>query len=323
MSVAAISPACAPRADPRRRRTWSVQAAPVREAERAPAPIASPPPPAAPRPRSGPCLSRTRPAAAERRTPRQSARVFVSYRREDTAYISDRISERLTQRFGRDAVFKDVDSIPLGQDFRKHLKNAVSRCDVLLAVIGKDWLAIVSSHRDAAASTIRETSCESRFESALERDIPVIPVLVQGALVPTEDNLPDSAAVAGVSQRAARPAGSGLQPGPRAPDARHPVAPRGTREQSNLRSHAPLARHVSRRQEHRHRLPRHHRDSQGQQEQVRARQRDRSAETGPRALQLGALPRRLRLHPAHLLRRRRSARRARAQPGARVSRSPS
>jgi hypothetical protein len=133
------------------------------------------------------------PPPRERETPQPSrgARLFISYRREDSAYISDRINERLTQRFGRQTVFKDVDSIPLGQDFRKHLREAVGGCDVLLAVIGKEWLAV---DRQTGARRIDDPRDHLRIEveSALERDIPVIPVLVQGAAVPTEAELPET-----------------------------------------------------------------------------------------------------------------------------------
>jgi hypothetical protein len=60
--------------------------------------------------------------------------IFISYRREDSADVTGRIYDRLVGVFGREAIFKDVDSIPLGVDFRKHLDKEVSRCQVLLAV---------------------------------------------------------------------------------------------------------------------------------------------------------------------------------------------
>jgi hypothetical protein len=117
-------------------------------------------------------------------------RLFISYRREDSAYITDRINERLTQRFGRNAVFKDVDSIPLGQDFRKLLRDAVGGCDVLLAVIGKEWFAVDAKTGKRRIDDPRD-HLRIEIESALERDIPVIPVLVQGAEVPEEEQLPE------------------------------------------------------------------------------------------------------------------------------------
>jgi len=58
----------------------------------------------------------------------------------DTWRVTGRIHERLLQRFARDVVFKDVDSIPLGIDFRQHLENALSQCRVLIAVIGDQWI---------------------------------------------------------------------------------------------------------------------------------------------------------------------------------------
>jgi hypothetical protein len=63
-------------------------------------------------------------------------RVFISYRREDSKYLSDRIYGRLADHFGRGSIFKDVHSIPLGSDFRRVVHEAVGGCDALLAVIG-------------------------------------------------------------------------------------------------------------------------------------------------------------------------------------------
>jgi hypothetical protein len=158
----------------------------ARDASPAPSPRPEPVPP----PKPAFEAPRAEPVADTAAAPR-GARLFISYRREDSAYISDRINERLTQRFGRQTVFKDVDSIPLGQDFRKHLREAVGGCDVLLAVIGKDWLAV---DKQTGARRIDDPRDHLRIEveSALERDIPVIPVLVQGASVPAEADLPES-----------------------------------------------------------------------------------------------------------------------------------
>jgi TIR domain len=116
--------------------------------------------------------------------------IFVSYRRQDSADVTGRIYDRLIQRFGKEQIFKDVDSIPLGVDFREHLGGVVGKCDVLLAVIGNEWLAgDTAGHRriDDAKDFVR-----IEIEAALERKIPVIPVLVRGASVPTEQELPAS-----------------------------------------------------------------------------------------------------------------------------------
>ena len=64
-------------------------------------------------------------------------KLFISYRREDSAGLAGRIYDRVQSHFGSDSVFMDVDSIPYGVDFRQHLTEAVAKCDVLLAVIAE------------------------------------------------------------------------------------------------------------------------------------------------------------------------------------------
>jgi hypothetical protein len=119
-----------------------------------------------------------------------SNRIFVSYRREDSQDISGRIYDRLVQRFGKDKVFKDVDSVPLGVDFRRHLQQVVGACDVLLAVIGDAWLA----PRIEGGRRLDDTKDYVRIEleTALLRDIPVIPILVRGSRIPAESELPST-----------------------------------------------------------------------------------------------------------------------------------
>jgi hypothetical protein len=86
------------------------------------------------------------------------------------------IYDRLGQHFGTDNVFKDVESIPLGVDFRKHLADSVGSCHVVLAVTGARWLvgdAARARPLDQPGDFVR-----MEIESALDRDVPVIPVLV-------------------------------------------------------------------------------------------------------------------------------------------------
>jgi hypothetical protein len=86
----------------------------------------------------------------------EAGSVFISYRRQDSADITGRIYDRLVERFGTPDVFKDVDTIPLGVDFRKYLQESVSRCDVLLAIIGKNWLeASITRTRGLDRFTLR------------------------------------------------------------------------------------------------------------------------------------------------------------------------
>lgn len=117
--------------------------------------------------------------------------IFISYRRCDSIDIVGRIYDRLVAHFGANSVFKDVDSIPFGVNFRQHLEREVSHCPVLLAVIGPEWLTMADKqgHRrlDDPADWVRV-----EIEAALKRDSLVIPVLVGGASIPNDTDLPDS-----------------------------------------------------------------------------------------------------------------------------------
>jgi uncharacterized membrane protein YeaQ/YmgE (transglycosylase-associated protein family) len=117
--------------------------------------------------------------------------IFVSYRRTDSADVTGRIYDRLVEGFGRASIFKDVDSIPLGSDFKEYLDEKVSECNVLLAIIGDRWLEASDS---MGRSRLEDPNDFVRIEieSALARGIPVIPLLVRGAFMPSEEKLPAS-----------------------------------------------------------------------------------------------------------------------------------
>ena len=122
--------------------------------------------------------------------PQTSDAIFLSYRRHDSADATGRIYDRLVQHFGREQVFKDVDSIPLGVDFREHLGNVVGRCNTLIAVIGPQWATAAGPNGrrlDDKADFVRV-----EIEAALARNIPVIPVLIGGAALPADSELPPS-----------------------------------------------------------------------------------------------------------------------------------
>lgn len=119
-----------------------------------------------------------------------SAKIFISYRRDDSADVTGRIYDRLIQRFGGHAVFKDVDSIPLGADFRKHLESVIGECAVVLVVVGDNWTA-----KDAKTGAPRLDDpgdfVRVEIESAMQRGLPVIPLLVEGASMPPVESLPE------------------------------------------------------------------------------------------------------------------------------------
>lgn len=119
------------------------------------------------------------------------SKILISYRREDSADVTGRIYDRLVQKFGQGAIFRDVDSIPPGVDFRTFLDEQVAKCEVFLAVIGRDW---VKKRGSKGKSRLENPGDFVRIEieSALQRQIPVIPVLVSGASIPPAERLPAS-----------------------------------------------------------------------------------------------------------------------------------
>jgi TIR domain len=119
-----------------------------------------------------------------------AAKVFISYRREDSAAYAGRIQDRLEREFGRDLLFIDVDGIPVGINFVKVLREEVAKCGVLLAVIGPDWLDVCG---DDGVRRLDNLTDFVRVEiaTALKREIPVIPILLDNARVPRADQLPE------------------------------------------------------------------------------------------------------------------------------------
>jgi TIR domain-containing protein len=119
------------------------------------------------------------------------ARIFLSYRRRESAYIAGSLKDKLEEHFGEGSIFIDVDNIRVGLDFREQIGDAVGQCDVLLIIIGDQWLQSVD---DQGNRRIDNSSDFVRIEieSALKRNIPIIPVLVGGAEMPSANDLPPS-----------------------------------------------------------------------------------------------------------------------------------
>jgi hypothetical protein len=117
-------------------------------------------------------------------------KIFISYRRDDSAGYAGRIHDRLEKEFGRDLLFMDVDAIPLGVDFVKFLKDAVAQADVMLAIIGQDWLDACDEGGRRRLDNPRDF-VRIEIGAALQRDIPVIPIFVDGARIYKPEELPD------------------------------------------------------------------------------------------------------------------------------------
>ncbi|MEO0771342.1 MAG: SUMF1/EgtB/PvdO family nonheme iron enzyme, partial [Cyanobacteria bacterium J06649_4] len=110
-------------------------------------------------------------------------------RRSDAAAEAGRIYDYLEGRFGRKAIFKDVDTMDAGDDFRERLNDAVGQCQILLAVIGKSWLQVTDEagrrRLDNPADWVR-----LEIETALRRKVRVIPILLDGVAMPAVRELP-------------------------------------------------------------------------------------------------------------------------------------
>ena len=117
------------------------------------------------------------------------AGIFVSYRRSDSQGEAGRLFDDLVNHFSENSVFMDVSTIEAGRDFRKAIEEAVTKCGVLLVMIGPEWLDAKDEH---GTRRLDDPTDFVRVEtaSALKRDIPVIPVLVRGAKMPPAEQLP-------------------------------------------------------------------------------------------------------------------------------------
>jgi hypothetical protein len=117
-------------------------------------------------------------------------KIFISYRRADTGPEAGRLRTDLVHRFGEQHIFRDKESIPPGVDWREEVRTALSGDTVVLALIGKTWI----TGKDASGQRILDSSESNNrleLELALRENLKTIPVLVEGAEVPKEVDLPD------------------------------------------------------------------------------------------------------------------------------------
>jgi TIR domain/Sel1 repeat len=114
--------------------------------------------------------------------------IAISYRREDSLPIAGRLYDRLQTKFGKKNVFMDFDSIPPGMDFREQIKQMIERSNLVIAIIGPNWLG----EQPDASRRIDNPADFVRLEIAyaLKRGIPVIPVLVNNTPMPSSQKLP-------------------------------------------------------------------------------------------------------------------------------------
>jgi hypothetical protein len=119
------------------------------------------------------------------------AKIFISYRQQDTKFIVGRISDRLKESFGSDGVFMDINDIPFNVYFRQHLDSEVSQATAVLVLIGHGWVDARDEHGRRRLDNPNDY-VRVEIETALRKNIPVGVVLIDGAPLPRSDQMPDS-----------------------------------------------------------------------------------------------------------------------------------
>lgn len=116
--------------------------------------------------------------------------IFISYRREDSSGWVGSLSRALRESFGEDQVFRDIDTLEPGVDYGVAIEQRLASCDVVLVVIGPRWLTTSDKKGQRRLDDPKDLA---RIEAAvvLRRRIPVVPVLVGGAVMPSADDLPE------------------------------------------------------------------------------------------------------------------------------------
>ena len=123
--------------------------------------------------------------------PQASSRIFISYRREDSSGHVLALLPALRRHFGPDRIFKDTDNIPPGADFVKFIRRELESCSVLLAIIGREWLAIQDPRSKRARLDNPDDFLRVEVGTALKNEnIRVIPVLVERSSMPAAEDLP-------------------------------------------------------------------------------------------------------------------------------------
>ena len=117
--------------------------------------------------------------------------IFISYRRQDSAGFTRTLGKKLAERYGADSIFRDLEDIEAGDDFVEAIEEAVSSCQVLLAIIGPHW-SMMKNDQGVRRLDNPNDFVRLEIETALKRGIPVIPVTVNGAAWPPAEALPVS-----------------------------------------------------------------------------------------------------------------------------------
>jgi peptidyl-prolyl cis-trans isomerase C len=119
------------------------------------------------------------------------SRIFISYRREDSDIWAGRLADVLREHFPPEQVFQDIASVDPGADFRKVLDEALATAGAMLVIIGPRWLSVTDRNRRKRLESPVDIVHQEVAESLRRPGIRVFPLLVNGAEMPVEDDLPE------------------------------------------------------------------------------------------------------------------------------------
>src|SRR4051794_36985076 len=115
--------------------------------------------------------------------------IFISYRREDSAGWTLALSKSLSDVFGQEHVFRDIDTLHPGVDYVDEIESYLNHCHVFLSIIGPRWMSIVDG-KDRLRINDPDDLVRVETSKALKRKILAIPTLVGNASIPAADDLP-------------------------------------------------------------------------------------------------------------------------------------
>ena len=135
-------------------------------------------------------------------------KIFISYRRSESSYAAHTIYDRLVKRYSKTTVFFDVDKIPPGVDFPSYLNDNLNQCQVLLAIIGTNWLNVTDSQGKRRLDNPKDWVRQEIAQGLAQPEMLVVPVLINNASMPKANQLPPS--LQGLASRNAHPVRPGL-----------------------------------------------------------------------------------------------------------------
>lgn len=122
---------------------------------------------------------------------KKASRIFINYRRDDAGGVAGRLADSLTAYFGEGRVFRDIDGIEGGANFEEVLKQTAGAADAMIVLIGRNWVAASDKNGQRRLNDPQDWVARE-IAAALEKDIPVFPVLIEDAAMPRAEELPDA-----------------------------------------------------------------------------------------------------------------------------------